>query len=138
VAEEPEQIVDEVTETLGIAFTLTVVVLVCEQPEAFVPLTVYVVFAVGETEIVDVVAPVFQEYVVAPLAVNTVDVPAQIVAEVTATVGEALIVNVRVVVLELVPLDATKVTVLTPVDVNVNAAFVAVLVAGVAPVVVHV
>jgi hypothetical protein len=65
-------------------------------------------------------------------------VPEQIVAEVTATVGVALMFMVRVVVVDDEPLDATKVTVLTPVVVKVKAAFVAVLVAGVAPVVVHV
>jgi hypothetical protein len=52
---------------------------VVEQPEAFVPVTVYVVVVVGETEIILVVCPVFQEYVNPLVAVSVIVVPAQIV-----------------------------------------------------------
>ena len=53
--------------------------MVVEQPEAFVPVTVYVVVVVGETEIILVVCPVFQEYVNPLVAVSVIVVPAQIV-----------------------------------------------------------
>ena len=44
---------------------------------------------VGDTEILFVVAPLFQEYVAAPDAVNTTEFPEQMVALFTATVGVA-------------------------------------------------
>ena len=46
--------------------------------------------AAGDTETVDVVAPVFHEYVAAPLAVIVVGLPAQVVGEVIPSVGVAV------------------------------------------------
>lgn len=61
MVELPTQMVAELTVTLGEEVTITEVVFVCEHPAAFVPLTVYVVLAVGETEMDALVEPVFQE-----------------------------------------------------------------------------
>jgi hypothetical protein len=102
----PEQKVAEEGEILtdGEAFTVTVTVEMPVQPPV-VPVTVYVVVLVGEAV---TVAPVValkpvagdQLYVVAPLAVNTVLLPEQMVADEgdTLTVGEELTVTVTVVV----------------------------------------
>jgi len=53
--------VAELADTVGKAFTVTLPTAVFLQPEVAVPITVYEVFVVGVTEIVDVVALVFQE-----------------------------------------------------------------------------
>ena len=50
--------------------------------------------AAGETEILEVVAPEFQLYVVAPLAFNIAEFPEQIVALLTAITGVAFTVTV--------------------------------------------
>ena len=55
---------------------------------------------VGDGVIVAVVAPVFQLYVVAPLAVKVAELPAQIVALFTVTVGIGVTVMVAVFVEE--------------------------------------
>jgi hypothetical protein len=56
----PEQIVELLAEIVGVDDTVTVVVLFEAQP-LIVPVTVYTVLVVGDTLIVDVDAPVFQE-----------------------------------------------------------------------------
>lgn len=61
-----------------------------------VPVTVYIVFTVGATIIALVVEPVFQEYVLAPLAVNVAELPEQIVELFTVTFGVVLTVTVAV------------------------------------------
>ncbi len=48
------------TATVGVGLTVTVTAAELLQPVALVPVTVYVVFVAGETEIVFVVGPVFQ------------------------------------------------------------------------------
>ena len=65
----------------------------------------------GVTDMVVVVTPAFHEYVDAPLAVNKVDEPLQILGEFTLTVGVAFTVNVLV-IMALLPaeFDATNVT----------------------------
>ena len=60
------------------AATVTNCVVVVLQPSASVPVTVYVVFVVGVLVIELVVAPVFHEYVLAPLAVRLAVWPVQI------------------------------------------------------------
>lgn len=69
--------------TVGIALTVTVTVAVLTQPFDPVPVTVYVVVAAGvAVTLVPVVAlnavAGDQIYVIAPLAVNTVEEPLQI------------------------------------------------------------
>ena len=61
VAVAPEQIVGELTVIVGFGPMLTVATAVFEQPCASVPVTVYVVVLVGETEIGFVVSPVLHE-----------------------------------------------------------------------------
>jgi uncharacterized protein Usg len=93
VALAPEQIAVEEAEalTVGVVLTDKLIVLVFEQPEV-VPVTVKIVVARGETETVLVVAPVFQEYDVAPEAVKVEVLPEQIAEKVDEilTVGDAL------------------------------------------------
>jgi hypothetical protein len=59
VAVLPGQIKEElgVQVKIGLAITLTVIVFVLLQPEEFIPVTVYIVVTVGETEVDAVVAP---------------------------------------------------------------------------------
>lgn len=47
----------------------------------FSPLTVYVVFSVGETAMVEVCAPVLHEYLFAPVTLSTVACPTQRLTE---------------------------------------------------------
>lgn len=78
--------------TVGSEFTVKVVTAVLEQPvAAAVPVTVYAVVDAGPTEIVEVVAPVFHEYVEAPVAVIVVLFPKQIagLAALTVSTGSA-------------------------------------------------
>jgi hypothetical protein len=63
---------------------VTIATALPEQP-AEVPVTVYEVVLVGETEIELAVSPVFHEYESAPEAVNVAVPPEQIVGELTAT-----------------------------------------------------
>jgi hypothetical protein len=63
--------------TVGMGSTLITLLAEAEQPDAFVPVTVYVVLTVGETVIAFVVCPVPQRYDVPPVAVSVIDVPAQ-------------------------------------------------------------
>jgi citrate lyase gamma subunit len=57
------------------ALTVTVRVAPVAIQPVVVPVTVYVVVELGETVIEAVVAPVFQEYELEPLAVKVVDWP---------------------------------------------------------------
>ena len=89
--------------TVGVVFTVTVTCAVEVQPFPAVPVTVYVIVVVGETEIGDPeILPGFQTYVDAPPPVRLVELPVQIVGEavVAVTVGEGLTVMVRVAVPE--------------------------------------
>ena len=81
VDEPPEQIVDgdAVAVTFGVEPTETVTETVFEHPLEFVPVTEYVVVEVGLTVILAVISPVLHWYEVAPLAVNVLDPPEQIV-----------------------------------------------------------
>jgi hypothetical protein len=57
------------------------------------------VATVGVTVIEEVVEPVFQEYVLAPVAVKVATEPIQIVLEEAATVGVAFTITLKVLVL---------------------------------------
>ena len=92
------------------AFTVTVDVAVEAHP-LVVPVTVYTVVVAGDTGSVDVVAPVFQEYVEAPVTASVVELPEQIVVEVATTLGVAVTVMVCVEVLVPNWFVATKETV---------------------------
>ena len=85
VAEVPEQIAadEEFIVIIGNELTVKLRVSKFEQPIASVPTTVYEVVVVGETTSVDVVVPVLQEYVIAPVAVKVAELPTQ------TTLGEA-------------------------------------------------
>jgi hypothetical protein len=72
---------DALTDTLGAAFTIMVVLDVTEQPLALVPVTEYVVVTDGLTVMLAEIAPVFHKKLVAPVTVNVVDAPAQIELE---------------------------------------------------------
>ena len=69
-----------------------------EQPAAFVPVTVYTVLTGGVTMMLEMLEPVFQEYDVAPLAVNVAELPLQIgfVIAVTDTLGKEFTVTLTV------------------------------------------
>jgi hypothetical protein len=115
LVEVPEQMVVLLaeTETVGVGLTVTITVCVDVQPETFVPVTVYVVVDVGETEtVVPLNEPGIQEYVVAPEPVRFVLPPEQIVGllAVAVTVGFEFTVIVRVAV-DVHPLAAVPVTV---------------------------
>jgi hypothetical protein len=87
----------------GFAFTFIAKVLVDEHPAAFVPVTVYIVVAVGViTILAPVNAPGFQRYVEPPIAVKVAFVPEQTKTglEVAVIVGDALTNNVIVFVVE--------------------------------------
>jgi hypothetical protein len=64
----PAQIEPLFTETTGLAFTETEFTADAEHPVVEVATTEYVVFVVGETTILDVVAPFDQLYVTPPSA----------------------------------------------------------------------
>jgi hypothetical protein len=103
VAVLPAHIVGEFTVTVGVGLTVTVVVLTPEQTPV-VPVTVYTVVAVGlaVTLVPEVPlrpVPGDQLYVVPPDAVKVELEPAQIVAELTVTVG----VGVTLTVIEVDP-----------------------------------
>lgn len=88
IVEFPKQIAVDVTATVGNALTVIVPTAVLLHPVVAVPVTVYDVFVVGVTDIVDVVAPVFHEYVDAPLAANTAVFPVHTDADVATMVGK--------------------------------------------------
>ena len=67
-----------VNKIVGIGLTVKVTAADEVHPETLVPVTVYPVVVIGETDIVAVVAPVFHKYVEAPLAVKTALDPGQI------------------------------------------------------------
>jgi len=69
-----------VAATDGNGFTVTLTVAVPVHPTLLDPVTVYVVLLVGVTVMLAVLPPVFQLYVLAPLAVNVDDDPEHIVA----------------------------------------------------------
>jgi len=106
-----------VTPTVGREFTVTATVVVLEQPLKSVPVTVYVVLAVGdavtETPVVEE-SPVdgLQEYEFAPAAVSVVDFPLQIAADAGETVIVGFWLTVRAIVLVFIhPLASVPVTV---------------------------
>jgi hypothetical protein len=86
VAVCPAQMVGELTVTTGKGFTVMVFTAVLVHPLTLVPVTVYVVVTVGEIKIDEPMAPVFQVYVLAPLAVKVVVLPKQIIEFVAVTV----------------------------------------------------
>jgi hypothetical protein len=88
----PAQIVGELTVTVGKGVTVTVDTAVFVHPD-WVPVTVYVVVEAGETEIGFVLAPVLQLYVVPPEPVSVAEAPAQMVGELTVTVGNGVTVT---------------------------------------------
>jgi hypothetical protein len=106
VADEPAHIEVELTVITGELATIILAVAVLTQPPADVPVTVYEVLDVGLAVKLAVVAPVFQVYVLAPVALNVAVEPAQIVVELTAVVGKELTVTLTILVLlqpEVVP-----------------------------------
>jgi hypothetical protein len=80
VAEPPGQITDgeALTLTTGLGLTVTVTLADAEHPLALVPVTEYVVVALGLTTMLAPVWPVLHIYVLAPVAVSVVDSPWQI------------------------------------------------------------
>jgi len=107
VAVLPEQIEGEFTVTVGVGLTVKTEVLLPEHP-LVVPVTVYVVELPGFAVTVDPVValnPVegVQLYVVPPEAVSVVEVPEQMVAELTVTVGLGLTVTAEVLSSEQLP-----------------------------------
>ena len=99
----PTQMEGEFAVTVGVGFTVTVAVAVAVHPEAEAPVIVYEVVTVGLAVTVDPVValrPVagLHVYVLAPLAESEADLPTQIVAELTATVGVGFTVTVEVAV----------------------------------------
>jgi hypothetical protein len=87
VALVPVQIVGELTVMSSDDPTVTVAIAEPVQ-EPDVPVTVYEVVLVGETEIESVVSPPLHEYESAPVAVKVVVPPEQIVGEFTSTIKE--------------------------------------------------
>ena len=63
---------------VGSGLTVMVVEIDAEQLFAFVTVTIYVVVLAGVTAMAAVVAPVFQRYVLPPVAVRVAEVPTQI------------------------------------------------------------
>ena len=85
---------------VGFGFTVIAIVVVLEQTP-FEPVTVYVVLVAGVTVTFEPInAPGFQVYVVAPLAVNVVEFPAQIdkLLAVAFTVGIGVTIKFTVLV----------------------------------------
>jgi hypothetical protein len=100
VAVLPEQIVGELTVTIGVGFTVTTAVLVDVQLPV-IPVTTYVVVEAGVAVTTDPLValnPVEgdQLYEVAPDAVSVAVPPEQTLAELTVTVGVGLTVTVAV------------------------------------------
>jgi hypothetical protein len=94
----PQAAGEGVNETTGTGFTVIVANVEVEHPP-FVPVIVYVVVVVGlRTTVEDVIPPGVQVYVVAPVAVIVVVIPAQIVCEFTVTTGFGITVTVDVAV----------------------------------------
>jgi len=90
----PEQILGDVTFTVGDGLTVTVATAVAVHP--VVPVTVYVVVVVKTGVVTLAVLPIFglQLYVVAPSAIKVAVVPEQILGEFTVTTGGAVTVTV--------------------------------------------
>lgn len=97
---------------------------VFEHP-ALVPVTIKLVFAVGETVNVFTVAPELHAYVVAPLAINVAVWPEHMVGELTDIIGNGLTTTVVTVAPEHAPLvpetenevvDAGETIILFPIE----------------------
>jgi type IV secretory pathway VirB3-like protein len=71
------EFVDPLTDNVGVGFTDTEMVEVPVHPAVLVPAMVYTVFVLGESVIVDVLAPVLHVYELAPLAVKLAGLPRQ-------------------------------------------------------------
>lgn len=109
VAVLPAQIVVDAAPTVNVGIGLTVSDTVCEfvHPLIELPVTVYIVVAVGVTTVaVPVNAPGFQVYDVAPLPVKVADAPAHIAVglDIAVKVGIEFTVTETVVVFEHAPL----------------------------------
>ena len=92
--------------TIGKVLTVTarVAVLAPKQPAALVPVKLYVVFDVGDTEILFAVEAVLHVYVLAPPAVKLATTPAQIAfVPLMLTIGKVLTVTASVAVLPIQP-----------------------------------
>jgi hypothetical protein len=98
VAVPPGHIVGELTVIVAGGPIVTVAIAVPVQPAASVPVTVYEVVLIGETERGLVVAPVDHEYVTPPTAVNVALPPGHIVGELTVIVAGGPIVTVAIAV----------------------------------------
>jgi hypothetical protein len=110
----PKQIVvgDADAITFGKLFTVIVTLDVLLQPLAFVAVTVYVVVAVGETVGEPVKLPGTHEYVVPPVALNTLEPPKQIaLGEAVATTFKTLLTDIVTALVLLHPLALVAVTV---------------------------
>ena len=97
--------------TVGFGFTVTATVLLFEQVP-FAPVTVYIVLVAGVTVTVPpMIGPGNHVYVVAPLALNVNEVPAQTTVGVAnaVTVGFEFTVRETVLVFEQVPLEPVTV-----------------------------
>ena len=94
----PAQIEAEFILIVGVAVTLTVVVIILEftQPLALVPVTVNTVVVVGLIEMLFPLTPLDQVYVFAPVTDKVAVCPLQILALFTINVGTELTVTVDV------------------------------------------
>ena len=92
-----EQLGADVTEIVGAAFTVIVMVSVSTHPLPLVPVTVYVVVVVGEIGTPSL-APLSHVYEVAPDPVKVTESPSQMVVAVAlaVTVGKEFTVTVMV------------------------------------------
>jgi hypothetical protein len=111
VKEDPEQIEPLFTDITGRGLTVTNLLAVPSQALTLNPITEYVVDEPGATEIEELVAPVFQEYEDAPLAINTTLSPLQIADNpLIITLGNPITETVETAMLEH-PFDPAPVTV---------------------------
>ena len=94
VIDAPRHIVPPVAVTVGRGFTVTTLDAVFVQPFPSVPVTTYVVVVVGLTIFeFPFPSPLFQVYVLAPLAVIVIDAPRHIVPPDNVIVGFGLTVT---------------------------------------------
>ena len=96
VAVSPAQIFALFTETVGVGRRVTSVLTAAAEQPFVVPVTVYVVFELGETSILEVVAPLLQRKLSAPKAVKVTVSPAQMLALFTDTFGTSVTVTFAV------------------------------------------
>jgi hypothetical protein len=99
VAFPPEQIVGELTSTANDDPMLTIATAVSEHPLE-VPVTVYEVVELGETETEEEFSPELHEYESAPEAVNVAVPPEQIVGELTSTANDGPMLTIATAVSE--------------------------------------